>query len=345
MAVWDTVLLNDELDLLELRLRVLGDVVDRFVVVEADRTFTGAPKPLHLTDNLDRFSRWRGQLAPVVARLDPDAPSAWSREHAQERAQKQALDGLGADDLLLVGDVDEIPHPHVVGHLAQHLDEPVRLVMQHALYRGNWVLRDLWEEGTVAGRGRDLGHRMIADSLGDVPDSWEGYQEPLLPAAGWHFSYLGGPEDLLRKLGAFSHQELNTSRDRSAGSLEQIYRYQVDLTGRRLLDVMGAGDLDPVQRALLDLRPDWFDFSPPSSRMWRRRGVRTWMWARRSARLPDTVVRAGDRLVRSGPLGLPVLAGLALADTMRESRRRKRPSPVAWKRGRWLEPVPVPPGA
>src|SRR3954470_19749172 len=137
VAVWDTVLLNDELDLLELRLRVLGDIVDRFVVVEADRTFTGLPKPLHLADNRHRFTPWRDKLVPVVATLDAQAPSPWDREHQQERRQRDALSGLDADDLLVVGDIDEVPHPHVLRHLAERLATPTRLVMRHALYRGN----------------------------------------------------------------------------------------------------------------------------------------------------------------------------------------------------------------
>jgi beta-1,4-mannosyl-glycoprotein beta-1,4-N-acetylglucosaminyltransferase len=36
----------DELELLDLRLHELADVVDRFVLVEATTTFSGAAKPL-----------------------------------------------------------------------------------------------------------------------------------------------------------------------------------------------------------------------------------------------------------------------------------------------------------
>lgn len=338
MAVWDTFLLNDELDLLESRLAVLSDVVDHFVVVEADRTFTGREKPLHLTTNLDRFARWQGKLIPVAVTLDPDG-NAWEREHAQERAQREALQHLADDDLLLVGDVDEIPHPHVVAYLKSHLDEPLRLVMRHALYRANWVLSEPWEEGTVAARGSQLDDRMIAQSLGVVPESWEGYRETLLPGAGWHVSYLGGPADLVRKLGAFSHQELNTARDREPRHLERMYRHRVDLTGRRLLEVVGVDDLDATQQALRAIRPDWFDDDGSTPPRWRRRGVRTWTWARRSPRLPDWLVRGLDPVIDRPTAGLPVLAVLAAADRVRESRRRHRPAPVSWKRGRWLEPI------
>ena len=45
--VFDCFPFYDELDLLEIRLNILNDVVDYFVLSEATRTFTGKPKPLH----------------------------------------------------------------------------------------------------------------------------------------------------------------------------------------------------------------------------------------------------------------------------------------------------------
>ena len=56
--VIDTFPLNDELDILEMRLTEIGDAVDFVVAVEADVTHQDRPKPYHLTENLERFDRW-----------------------------------------------------------------------------------------------------------------------------------------------------------------------------------------------------------------------------------------------------------------------------------------------
>ena len=45
--VWDATLSNLEVDILEIRLRELWDVVDYFIIVESNLTFTGKPKDLH----------------------------------------------------------------------------------------------------------------------------------------------------------------------------------------------------------------------------------------------------------------------------------------------------------
>ena len=44
--VFDVFLFFNELDILELRLKMLNDVVDFFVITECDFTFSGKPKSL-----------------------------------------------------------------------------------------------------------------------------------------------------------------------------------------------------------------------------------------------------------------------------------------------------------
>ena len=114
MQVVDCFIFADELDMLECRLTELEEVVDWFVLVEAESTFQGDPKPLAYAEHRDRFARWSDRIVHVVAEL-PDA-SAWIREAAQREA---IIDGLRAlplapDDTIVLSDVDEIWRPSVV---------------------------------------------------------------------------------------------------------------------------------------------------------------------------------------------------------------------------------------
>ena len=45
--IFDCFSFFNELELLEIRLNILNDVVDKFVVVEGTLTHTGKPKPLY----------------------------------------------------------------------------------------------------------------------------------------------------------------------------------------------------------------------------------------------------------------------------------------------------------
>jgi len=53
--IYDTFIFSNELDLLEIRLHVLGDVVDYFVLVESTRTFSGG------------INRWSSTITDIVS--------------------------------------------------------------------------------------------------------------------------------------------------------------------------------------------------------------------------------------------------------------------------------------
>ena len=44
MKIYDCFIFNNEVELLELRLNILNDVVDKFVIVEGNFTFSGTKK-------------------------------------------------------------------------------------------------------------------------------------------------------------------------------------------------------------------------------------------------------------------------------------------------------------
>ena len=55
MRVIDSIIFFNELDLLEMRLNILNDVVDTFVITESPFTVSGNEKPLYYLENKDRF--------------------------------------------------------------------------------------------------------------------------------------------------------------------------------------------------------------------------------------------------------------------------------------------------
>ena len=60
--VLDAVLMSSELDLLEIRMNELDPVVDYFLIVESNATFTGLPKETHFALNRDRFSKFQHKI-------------------------------------------------------------------------------------------------------------------------------------------------------------------------------------------------------------------------------------------------------------------------------------------
>ena len=157
--IFDCVLLDSELDLLEARFREYEDIPEvTHVIVEAPVSHTGNAKPLHFWDNRkDRFAGWHGRWTHV--RVEPhELPGA------DPRARKNALrDYLahgysgGPDDIILHGGIDEIPSAGVVAALAAGtVPLPVALEMRWCAYRAGLVHPGLWQ-GTVAQARKDTG--------------------------------------------------------------------------------------------------------------------------------------------------------------------------------------------
>ena len=104
--VYDCFTFFNELELLELRLHELAGVVDKFVLVEATRTFTNKPKPLYFQENRARFAAFENKLVHVVVADLPDSSDAWVVERFQRNAighglrAKRSKSGAISFDLL-----------------------------------------------------------------------------------------------------------------------------------------------------------------------------------------------------------------------------------------------------
>ena len=118
--VYDAVLFNNEVDILTIRWKELYPYITRFVILEANSTFTGIPKPLLFARNRDRFKFIENELTYGIV---GGRFRKGENPFVEEAYQRVALDQLiriariEDDDLLLMSDVDEIPSAHTINLL------------------------------------------------------------------------------------------------------------------------------------------------------------------------------------------------------------------------------------
>jgi beta-1,4-mannosyl-glycoprotein beta-1,4-N-acetylglucosaminyltransferase len=217
----------EELELLEIRLAELSGVVDWFVLVEAGQTYTGKAKEFVFEAHRERFAGYP-ILAVKIGRYPEELTSAWDREVWNRNALAAGLASfdLAPSDVVLLSDADEIPKAETVSQYAPALAaHPVHgcCVFSQALsyYYLNCRAADPWQ-GTRMTRFGDLtSFAALRASPGIV-----------LPDAGWHFSYLGGVERIRRKVGAFSHTELDTPEHTDPDHVARCMAQACDLFGR-----------------------------------------------------------------------------------------------------------------
>ena len=234
--IYDTFLFFNELDLLEIRLNVLSSVVDKFVLVEATRTFTGREKPLYFQENRKRFSAFSDRIIHVVVDDFPSFESAWINESHQRNAILRGLIDAKPDDRILLNDLDEIPRPELVREFAKK-NGPFQFDMDYYAYYLNClnVTDPHWKAAKLVSfdflqHGLD-GKRIVYSHV--IPPSinegttptiirWSpSFRAKTIPHGGWHFSSLGGGEAVIAKMTSFSHSEFNTAEKHDPKRLEQ----------------------------------------------------------------------------------------------------------------------------
>lgn len=230
--IFDTFMANNELDMLECRLYELERVPNLVhICVEADVDHQDHPKPYWISENIDRFDQWKDRLIVVRASGLPtfaENPDAWSRENAQREWAGKGLIDAGAedDDIVLHGDLDEIPRPVAVRNVNPR-GGYVGFEMACYSMAVDWQHPENWR-GTVACQARYVS---VFSKMRDARNV-----VPALPNAGWHLGWLGGREAQLTKLGSFCHPEI---RDRTLEGIEANLflseGYHVD--GRKLTPV------------------------------------------------------------------------------------------------------------
>jgi len=208
-VIVDVFMFDDEFDMLECHLYQLAGIVDRFIAVEGNTSFTGIPKRFHLSDNLERFKGYplevmrvdmTGPTGPVIERpwMEPGTIDNWWREGIQRNGARRLLADLPDDTVLIYGDVDEIPRRYVVKGF--HDEEPRVMSMTMLMYSTKLWFPGTWA-GSVIGRKNEIG--IDVNAIREMR-----WHFPPIPEAGWHLSWFGKPERREEKLKRQSHQEL-----------------------------------------------------------------------------------------------------------------------------------------
>ena len=220
VKVFDCFTFFNELDLLEFRLEYLNNHVDYFIICESNKTFSGNSKPYNLQENMARFSKWKNKIIYLSIEQSTEGLSfedvktytptngPWMLESQQRYALSYANTMISDDDLVMLGDIDEIPDPKVIDHykgLTHLIESPVPLSMLFHYYYMNCQNEgfERWWNGTVLSTGtmfKEINPQGLRDRRNHYPNQSEG---------GWHFSYLGGVEKIRQKIQSFSHTEFN----------------------------------------------------------------------------------------------------------------------------------------
>ena len=220
----------DEEMLLDLRLNILDEFVDKFVIVESSYTHSGKEKKLIF--DINKYSKFEKKINYIILKEPPkgieeissndsegeisrkEILNALKRENLQRDAILNGLKDADSNDWIIVSDLDEIPDLTKVNF--NNIKNKIIFFKQRVFYyKLNLELKTLRWIGTKACRKKYLKSpqwlRNIKDNIYpkwriDILFSEKKYNDIFfIENGGWHFSFVKKPEDIEKKLRSYLH--------------------------------------------------------------------------------------------------------------------------------------------
>ena len=242
----DAFIFFNEKELVELRVKYLKDIVDCFLIIEADVSHTGKEKkwnfPEILNTSLKEFSnkiqyhQMKVDLKKAEAEKSPNYKGgtwgrSWRVDTMQRNFLKEAYNKLpSSNDIIIISDLDEIPSKDKISFIKScDLKVIAPVTFDHALFHldCNYLSLEQW-----------LGSIVITKELMDTyePQVFRDHRNRIshLTEAGWSFTSFGGVKKVKEKLEAFCHEEYNKEKYKNEAHINKCIETGADLFYRAI---------------------------------------------------------------------------------------------------------------
>ena len=241
----DSFMFFNEKELTELRIRYLNEIVDAFVVVEANITHQGKKKdwnfPNILQSSLKEFSnkihyhqlnidfeKIKNEESWIVDNVKGD--DAHRVDNFQRNYIKTACKKFSDEDILIISDVDEIPSKKKLEFiLSCDFKKIAPIVLEQYLFHidCNFLKWEQWLGSIVTtmqlcNAYSPHHHRRDRNKISHFNDG------------GWSFSSFGGPKKIIEKFEAFAHKEFNKDKFKNLNHIINCQKTGADLFQRKV---------------------------------------------------------------------------------------------------------------
>jgi len=208
IKLYDCFLYNNEIELLDIRLNLLSNLVDKFVIAWSPYTFTGLKKIESFPYDLPIMNELNDRVELVI--LDQiEGKNAWAREAYSRNALLKGIATADPEDMVMISDIDELPRPSSLMFIKNQgvLSKPLTLIQDYYNFKLNYQhvhgRQVIWAGPVIQRRGSITSLQNLREQR------WELMTKPSysIDHAGWHFSYLTKSQSVKEKLKHFSHQE------------------------------------------------------------------------------------------------------------------------------------------
>ena len=260
----------NEKELVELRIKYLDPIVDYFVIIESNITFTGKKKewnfPDVLKNRLQKFSH-KIQYHKLNINLedikneeswiidDIKGDDFWRIENFQRNYIKTACKKFSNEDILIISDLDEIPSKKKINFILSSDFKKIAPVAfeQHLFHLDcNYLRLESW-------RGSIVTTMEICNSFS--PQKFRRLRNKIshFTDAGWSFSSFGGYERVKQKIESYAHSEHNNDKFKNPEHIANCQRTGADLFHRKVKSKKVERNFFPKDLlVLMDQNPEFY---------------------------------------------------------------------------------------
>ncbi len=212
----------NEKELLELRINLLYDYVDRFIIFDANRTHAGKIKEFTCKDTLNKLNLNSNKIS--VIELDMSNYDNVNDPWVRERLQRDSLSSyIEETDICIISDCDEIINPLLINEhkdfLSNNKDTLLFLPFYYLQHRADLHVSD--DHGNLRGwnaayvcTGKLIKKQTPSSirenlTLGGSVDDWPYPVSYIITPpgkkSGWHFTWMGDIDRIITKKNNFAH--------------------------------------------------------------------------------------------------------------------------------------------
>tara|TARA_B100000768_G_scaffold45897_1_gene44686 strand:- start:193 stop:993 length:801 start_codon:yes stop_codon:yes gene_type:complete len=239
MAIYDCFQYFDEDHMVDLRLNILNQYVDYFVISESTKTHQGKDKKINF--DIKKFSKFKDKIKFIVAdyskeinfnkHIGGESPI----EQHQRNSLIKGIEDASSEDLIILSDSDEIPDLTKLNEINNN-KKFIAFSQKMFMYKMN--LQNIDESDWIGSKITKKKNITTMQNLRNLKFKkypfWRIDKNNLQTIhGGWHFSFLQTSEQILKKIKSFSHGEFDINNINEKSIEKKILKNE-DIFGRSI---------------------------------------------------------------------------------------------------------------
>ena len=219
MKLYDCFMFWNETELLYMRLDILYDYVDKFIICESKESHSKkvVKDEFVFIKNKHLYKKFMDKIIFIPVdklpfegdfTIDKDNNASWNNWHNENWQRKHLFTGIkdvNDNDIIAISDIDEIYDPSILSNVYSNIDKYNIIGINHQLfyYYVNNLKETIWQ-GSFFLRKKHITSGDIIQDIRNKRTRLKFYVD-----GGWHYSWMGGEDRVYDKFQVIAEHDIN----------------------------------------------------------------------------------------------------------------------------------------